>query len=205
LTAAAMLFPGPAGMVASAAVKAALQAGLSGNASLLFGRISSFNGAPFWELRCNLARVFGVCPRTISRYFRALVDAGLLVNKPSPLDARHPGLKFDQKLPFRPWYKWAIGLPELREAVKLGSREAYSRWRDGFEQCRQARVTRAKLGAVIGAIVGRKSSHPQPRAAGSCAASTAPPRRWSPAEIEAELDRRTSEQPPPEGPPPDTS
>jgi hypothetical protein len=145
-----------------------------------------------------------VSRRTITRYFAALVDAGLVVNKPAPIDARHPGLKFDQTLPYRPWYKWAIGLPEIRESVRLGSREAYERWRDGFERCRQTRVTRAKLGAVIGAVIGRKPTHKQPSEAGSCAASVTPPRRWSPEEIEAELARRPSEQPPPADHPPDT-
>ena len=140
-------------MLGAAAVKVALGAGVSGNAALLFGRMCSYNGKPFWELRANLKDLFGVSKRTITRYFAALVEAELIVNKPAPLGVTPPGCK--KPLPFRPWFKWAVGLPQLREAVKSGSKEAYARWIVGFEQGRQERVTRSKLGAIIGSIISR--------------------------------------------------
>lgn len=188
----ALLFEGPAGMLGAAAVKVALAAGVNGNTALLFGRMSSFNGRPFWELRRNLAELFSVSRRTVTRYFRALVDAGLIVNKPAPLCAIHPGTS--KALPFRPWYKWVIGLPEIREAVKSGSRDAYDRWRRGFEASREQRVTRTKLASIIGSIVAPKAtettrtrvSHEPDR-----------PRRWTASEIEAELSSAGPSKPPP--------
>jgi hypothetical protein len=178
----ALLFEGPAGMLGAAAVKVALAAGVNGNTALLFGRMSSFNGKPFWELRENLRKLFGVSKRTITRYFRTLVDAGLIVNKPAPLKVIHPGAS--RMLPFRPWYKWVVGLPELREAVKSGSRDAYDRWRKGFEASREQRVTRTKLASIIGSIVSRKApENPRPLQS----SDDARPRRWTAGEIDAEL------------------
>lgn len=182
MKASALLFEGPNGMLGAAAVKAALAAGVNGNTALLFGRLCSFNGRPFWELRKNLSELFRVSTRQVTRYFRELVDAGLIVNKPAPLGVIHPGCA--KPLPFRPWYKWAIGLPELRQAVKAGSKEAYVRWRDGFEASRKERVTRTKLGAIIGSIVHQKSHAPAKRPQ---SAEDAQPRRWTPEEIDAEL------------------
>jgi hypothetical protein len=190
MTAAGLLFEGPAGMLGAAAVKAALGAGVNGNAALLFGRMCSFNGRPFWELRKNLGALFGVSRRTVTRYFRELVDAGLIVNKPAPIGAIHPGIS--RTLPFRPWYKWAIGLPALREAVKTGSKEAYSRWRDGFEVARKERATRSKLGAIIGSIVAGQA--PTTRKTPS-SRDEERPRRWSREEIDAALSREPSKPP----------
>jgi len=184
-------------MLGAAAVKAALAAGVNGNTALLFGRMCSFNGRPFWELRKNLSELFRVSTRQVTRYFRELVDAGLIVNKPAPLGVIHPGCK--KPLPFRPWYKWAIGLPELRQAVKAGSKEAYERWKDGFEASRKERVTRSKLGAIIGSIMHPKSGpakRPEP-------AAEPRPRRWTLEEIDAELAKSAKDAPSPE--PTDTS
>lgn len=194
----ALIFSGRAGALGAAAVQVALTSGVGGNAALLFGRMTSFNGKPFWELRKNLAPLFKVSTRTVTRYFRALVDAGLIVNKPAPLKTIHPGCT--KELPFRPWYKWVIGLPALREAVKTGSREAYERWQAKFEQARQENITRSKLGAIIGSIVSRKPTQNVKRPTSSDEPS---PRRWSPEEIDAELRRTASDAPPPVAP--DTS
>ena len=191
MTTGALLFDGPAGMLGAAAVKAALVSGVNGNAALLFGRVVSYNGKPFWQLRRNLGELLGVSTRTVTRYFRALVDAGLIVNKPAPIGAIHPGCS--KALPFRPWYKWAVGLPELRQTVKAGSKEAYQRWRDTFEQARRSRVTRSKLGAIIGSIISPKSSTPKRATA---LPDDQRPRRWSPDEIDAELTRAHSSDPP---------
>lgn len=182
----AFLFPGPAGVLGAAAVKVALAADVSGNAALLFGRMVSYNGKPFWELRCHLAALFGVSKRTITRYFRALVDAELIVNKPAPLNTVPPGCK--KALPYRPWYKWAVGLPQLREAVKSGSREAYERWSVAFHVARKERATRSKLGAIIGSIVAtRTSSTVSSRATPSHASEPQRPRRWTADELDAKL------------------
>jgi hypothetical protein len=175
------LFPGRAGVLGAAAVKVALAADVSGNAALLFGRMCSYNGQPFWELRRNLKTLFNCSTRTITRYFAALVDAGLIVNKPAPLGVVPPGCK--TKLPYRPWYKWAIGMPKLREAVKSGSREAYHSWIERFEVERKGRVTRSKLATIIGTIVHAKA----PDAARPREYSTARPRRWTAHEIDREL------------------
>ena len=171
------LFLGPAGHLGAEAVQVALRAGLGGNASLLFGRIVSLNGKPFWELRRHLCDIFHVSTRTITRYFRALSDAGLIVNKPAPLDVVHPGTS--KSLPYRPWYKWAIGLPQLRDSVRQGSKEAYQRWQDSFEKARTERVTRSKLGAILGSIVSsRTATPPRPKA-------PEPPRKaWTVDEID---------------------
>jgi hypothetical protein len=190
MTAAGLLFEGPKGMLGAAAVKAALGAGVGGNASLVFGRMCSFNGRPFWELRKNLGKLLGVSTRSITRYFRKLVDAGLIVNKPAPLGVIPPGCK--APLPYRPWYKWAIGLPALREAVRVGSKEAYARWRDGFEAARKERATRSKLGAIIGSIVAGQT--PTTRKPPSSPDDDRP-RRWSREEIDAALSREPSKRP----------
>lgn len=187
----ALLFDGPAGMLGAAAVQVALAAGVSGKAALLFGRMTSFNGKPFWQLRSNLGQLFDVCSRTITRYFRELVDAGLIVNKPAPIGAIHPGCT--RPLPYRPWYRWVIGLPELRQAVRVGSKEAYERWRTNFEGARQSRVTRSKLGAIIGSIVASTAPSTPKRAT----SSDTPPRRWTPDEIDAELSHTSSTSEPP--------
>lgn len=199
MTTDALLFEGPAGLLGAAAVKVALQAGVSGKAALLFGRLASFNGKPFWQLRRTLAALFLVSVRQVTRYFRELVDAGLIVNKPAPIDAIPPGCS--RPLPFRVWYKWVVGLPALRQAVKVGSKAAYERWRDRFEASRAAHVTRSKLGAIIGSIVSSKA----PATAKRATSSDEPrPRRWTPDEIDAELTRiRLSETP--STPPDDTS
>lgn len=180
------LFPGPSGELAVCAVQSALTAGCSGNASLLYGSIVSFNGAPFWILRENLGKLYGVSKRTITRYFRELVDAQLIVNKPAPLKTIPPGCK--SPLPYRPWYKWAIGLVQMRETVRAGSKEAYQRWLTKLEEQRKERATRFKLGAILGSIVSRKPVTASPKAPGSCAEETSP-RRWSSEEIDAELAR----------------
>lgn len=195
MTTGALLFDGKAGMLGAAAVKQALVSGVNGNAALLFGRMVSYNGKPFWQLRRNLGELLGVSTRTITRYFRALVDAGLIVNKPAPIGEIPPGCS--KPLPFRPWYKWAIGLPELRQVVKAGSKEAYTRWRDTFEQARQSRVTRSKLGAIIGSIISPKA----PTVKRATSSDEQRPRRWSPEEIDAELSRaQSSDHPtPPDG------
>ena len=198
----AFLFSGPAGTLGAVAVKAALAADVSGNAALLFGRLCSFNGRPFWELRCHLAELFGVSKRSITRYFRALVDAGLIVNKPAPLDAVPPGCK--KALPYRPWYKWAIGLPELRKAVKSGSRDAYERWSVAFHEARKESATRTKLGEIIGSIVAKTtSSKADDRGPKKGSHEPARPRRWSADEIEAELRNSATDSSPPDEP--DTS
>lgn len=187
------LFPGRAGELGAAAVKVALGAGVSGNASLLFGRMSSYNGTPFWELRKNLGKLFDVSVRTITRYFRELVDAGLIFNKPAPIGAIPPGCR--EKLHFRPWYKWPVGLPQLRAAVKLQSKEAYEHWRTKFEAQRDQHVTRSKLGAIIGSIVSSNST----TTANRTTSSTEPrPRRWTREELDAELGKRPVETSPPE-------
>jgi hypothetical protein len=157
----------------------------------LFGRLCSWNGKPFWELRRHLAEVFAVCTRSITRYFRELVDAGLIVNKPAPLGDTPPGCK--KPLLYRPWFKWATGLPQLREAVKSGSREAYERWILSFEQGRQQRATRTKLGEIIGSILS-----PKPRPMATRIPSDDEIRRarhMTAAEIDAELSTRVPEKP----------
>ncbi len=154
----ALLFPGPAGLVASAAVQVALRSGVSGNAALLFGRICSFNGKPFWELRKHLGKLFGVSVRTITRWFRELVDAALIVNKPAPLDTLPPGRS--KPLMYRPWFKWAIGLPEIRELVRAGSREAFERMQQRFEANREQRQTRSRLAATIALVTGARGKLP---------------------------------------------
>lgn len=182
------LFLGPAGHLGAVAVEAALRAGTNGKAALLYGRIASLNGKPFWELRRHLSPLLGVSTRQITRYFRQLVDVGLLVNKPAPLDAIPPGAS--RKLMFRPWFKWPIGLPELREVVRAGSKESYERWREKFEKSRESRVTRSKLGEIIGSIVSRRSATP-PRPP-----EPGPPRKtWTVEEIDAELAKRPRETP----------
>lgn len=183
----ALLFPGPAGMLGAAAVKVALASGVNGNCALLFGRMCSFNGKPFWELRCKLASFFGVSKRTVTRYFAELVDAALIVNKPAPIGAIHPGCK--KELPFRPWYKWAIGLPQIRESVRVGSKDAYERWRTAFQANRQDRATRAKLGAILGCIISKRTVGDQRRSSPQ-AIDSQPPRHWTADEIEAEVKRR---------------
>jgi hypothetical protein len=187
MSGASLLFPGPAGILGAAAVKVALAAGVSGNSALLFGRMCSFNGKPFWELRVHLSELLGVSKRTITRYFAALVEVGLIVNKRAPIGAVHPGREGKKPLPFRPWYKWAIGLPEIREAVKIGSKEAYARWTERFEAERTQRVTRSKLGAIIGSIVSA-SSKTSPKKTTSPAEPVR--RRWTIEDIEREMDAR---------------
>lgn len=180
----ALLFPGRAGELGCAAVKAALEAGIGANAAIVYGRICSLNGKPFWELRKNLGRLLGVSVRQVTRYFKELVDGGLIVNRPAPLHIVHPGAK--RELPYRPWYKWAIGLPQLREGLKQGSREAYERWLSRFEIDRKQRVTRTKLGAILGSIISPNaadiSRKPDP--------VSRPNKRWTIEEIDAELAKR---------------
>lgn len=198
---AGLLFPGPAGLVASAAVRAALAAGVNANAALLFGRICSFNGKPFWELRVNLGALLGCSKRTITRYFAELVDAALIVNRPAPIGEIPAGCR--GKLPYRPWYKWAIGLPALREAVRSGAKDAYERWRAKFEVSRQERATRTKLGEIIGTIVSTKSVVPPTRSTQSTV-SAPTPRRWTADELDAAM-AASGEPPVPPSRPPDTS
>jgi len=180
MTGHALLFPGPSGALASAAVQTALAAGVNANAALLFGRICSFNGRPSWELRGNLCALFGVCKRSITRWWAELVEAGLICNKPAPLGTLLPGCT--KPLPYRPWLKWAIGLPALREAIREGSREAYQRWAERFERERQGRATRAKLGSIIGQAVGgvevpmKRPARPKTE-----------PKRWTADELDAAI------------------
>lgn len=185
-----LLFPGRAGQLGAAAVTVALDAGIPGKPALLFGQVASFNSSPFWILRKNLAKFFGVSTRTITRYFRLLVDAQLIVNKPAPLGTIPPGC--ESPLPYRPWYKWPVGMPQLRQAVNSGSKEAFKRWQKKFEAQREQRVTRAKLGEILGTIVSRKSTTPSPKPAGSSAVSSTAPRRWTAEEIESELSRTSN-------------
>jgi len=180
------LFVGRSGELGAAAVEVALKAGASGNAALLFGSIVSLNGSPFWVLRANLKDLFLVSTRTITRYFRQLVDLGLIVNKPAPIGAIPPGL--DYVPPYRPWYKWAIGLPQMRDAVRERTRETYQKWLKSFESERQKRVTRTKLGAIIGQVWERRPTKPVPRA-DSTYASDPPRRNWTAEELDAELAR----------------
>lgn len=180
----ALLFPGRAGELGCAAVKAALEAGIGANAAIVYGRICSLNGKPFWELRKNLGRLLGVSVRQVTRYFKELVDGGLIVNRPAPLNVVHPGTK--RELPYRPWYKWAIGLPQLREGLKQGSREAYERWRSRFEVDRKQRVTRTKLGSIIGSIVSPKG----PEATRKSPPESTPPKRWTAEEIDRGMAER---------------
>lgn len=180
------LFVGRSGELGAAAVEVALRAGASGNAALLFGSIASLNGKPFWVLRTNLKDLYKVSTRTITRYFRQLVDLELIVNEPAPLGAIHPGLS--RSLPYRPWYKWAIGLPQMRDAIRARSRDTYQKWVKSFEAARQERVTRTKLGAIIGQVWQRRPPKPVPRADSSY--RTDPPRRaWTADELDAELAR----------------
>lgn len=187
MTSGPSIFVGPAGELGAAAVEVALRAGVCGNAALLFGSIVSLNGKPFWVLRRNLKDLYSVSTRTITRYFRQLVDAGLIVNKPAPIGAIHPGLTTD--LPYRPWYKWAIGLPQMRDAIREKSKATYQKWLAGFEQARQERVTRTKLGDIIGQVFhGMRPPKPAPRPDSSVAPE--PPRRtWTAEELDAELAR----------------
>lgn len=184
MTAAGALFPGSSGDLGAAAVRVALAAGCSANAALLFGRIVSWNGRPHWELRSNMVDLFRRSTRQITRYIRELTLAGLIVNKPSPKGELPPGAKHE--LPYRVWYRWAIGLPALRESLRCASRDAYARFQAGFERDRQARATRSRLGEILGVIVGKRSVPRPPR---PDATSEPPRRRWTAEEIDAELSR----------------
>lgn len=157
------IFPGGAGELAAEGVRIAYRAGVSANAAMLFGRIVSFNGKPLWELRTNLSEFYRVSVRTITRYTAELVQAGLIVNKPSPVGKTLPGREGKDPLPYRPWFRWAIGLPSIRNAVKIGSKQAYNQWCMKFEAARAERATRTKLADIIGIVVGKRTTKRPPK------------------------------------------
>ena len=198
------LFVGRHGQLGATAVQVALRAELSGNVALLFGSIASLNGAPFWQLRRNISALYRVSTRTITRYFRALQDAGLIENKPAPLKAVPPGAK--TAFPFRPWYKWAIGLPQIRQQVERGSKETYNKWVENFEKQRQETANRSKFASILGELQRNRTYKPPPRP--DVAADARPPRQgWTAEELDAELARipvgSTLDPSPVAQPPPD--
>ena len=183
------LFVGRHGQLGATAVQVALRAELSGNVALLFGSIASLNGAPFWQLRRNISALYRVSTRTITRYFRALQDAGLIENKPAPLKAVPPGAK-----------------TQIRQQVERGSKETYNKWVENFEKQRQETANRSKFASILGELQRNRTYKPPPRP--DVAADARPPRQgWTAEELDAELARipvgSTLDPSPVAQPPPD--
>lgn len=195
------IFVGRHGQLGACAVQVALQAGMSGNAALIFGSMASLNGIAFWQLRKNLAELYRVSTRTITRYFRALSDSGLIVNKPAPLKVVPPGAK--KAFPFRTWYKWVVGLPQIREQVRNGSKQTYQKWLENFEKQREQTANKVKFGKILGIINGKWQYKPKPR---PDVVYDHPRRRWTVEELDAILKEQDPTYEPyvaPARPPPD--
>lgn len=205
-----LIIPGPEGRLAMVAMGAARDLGCSPNAALLYARIVSFGGAPSWEMRRSLREVVGRSTRQITRYFAELHGAGLLKSAPIAVGHRPPGANHD--LPYRPWLRWAIGLPDLREAVKIQAREAFTRWQRGFREACEQRAHRNKFADLLGKIWPKPKPQPKPtspsRADVAREVERRSPRRWTAEELDAELERQANERASATGSdtgPPDTS
>ena len=182
MTAAApTLWLGPFVAEARGAYLRARQAGMSAIRALVLGNIASFREG--WMFRKNLALQVGCSVRTAQRAITQAKELGLLgVARAKPKEIP-PGL--DGPLPFGWSHRWTIGWGQAGAAIKKA-------------------IELARLKFTL-----RRSSRPMP----STPCETAKPktcaersphqgRTWTPAELDAELERAAHAQPPREKPPP---
>jgi hypothetical protein len=180
LNVAPSLWLGPSQNEARAAFERARQAGMSALRSLVVGNIASFKHN--WTFRKNLAAKAGCSVRTAQRAITQAVALGLMGVARSKPNEKPPGRENPMPCGFS--HRWINGWGKTGEAVKRAVDAA------------RARVSLRRATRVI-----PESCTPQQ--AKPCAVrSQREPRRWTAAELDAELDELERESAKREKPPP---
>lgn len=146
--------------------------------ALVVGNIASHRDC--WAFRKKLARQVGCSVRTVQRAITEAASLGLIGVARAKRGERPPGL--EQEIPCGWSHRWAIGWGKAGAAVKQAISAARARW------------------------IVRRSATTSP--ARECTADVVRPdkrtgryfasrRRWTPDELDAELERRAREKPPP--------
>ena len=180
------LWIGPSHAEARAAFARAREAGFSGYGALVIGNIGSFKDG--WAFRRTIAKHIGCCVRTVQRWItrgkeECLIGVARAKKGEIPHGVKHP---FDHGFSHR----WTIGWGLAGEAVKRAVETA-----KGLRLVRMATAAARVAG-------GSTSSHPSSkRGSGPKPAPSRTEyqmRKWTPEELEAELDRLERLRAPPD-------
>jgi hypothetical protein len=173
------LWLGPSPTEARAAYQRARVAGMSALRALVLGNVASFREC--WAFRSKLAAKAGCSVRTVQRALTQATELGLMGRARAKPNERPPGL--DQPLPCGWSHRWIVGWGKAGEAVQRAIDTA------------RARVTLRRATRTV------ESCTPKPKACASVRSERAP-RRWTAAELDAELAHAATTTPAREKPPP---
>lgn len=176
MTAAQALWLGPVHSEARAAYHRARDTGLSPLRSLVVGSIASFKEC--WAFRTKLAAHVGCSVRTVQRAITQAKSEGLIGVARAKKGEKPPN--WDREVPCGWSHRWVIGWGRAGEAVKQAVDAARARW-----IIRSAMVAPAKP-----AEKPPVAESQAPRTYGSTMDPRhGPRRRWTAAELDAELER----------------
>jgi len=150
--------------------------------ALVVGSIASFKDC--WAFRSKLAEKHGCSVRTVQRAITEAKGEGLIGVARAKQGEKPPN--WDREVPCGWSHRWTIGWGKAGEAVQSAVQAARARW-----IVRQAMVAPPAEKKPI--------SESQPRTFGSTMdPKQGPRRRWTAADIDAELDRQARLKRPPD-------
>lgn len=174
-------WPGPATWEARAAYERARSSGLSAGRALVLGCIASFRDG--WAFRATLAEHTGLSVRTVQRAITQGKEEGLIGVARAKKDEIPPGATEPLRCGWS--HRWTIGWGQAYEAAK-------------------AAVANTRLARMVKAAI-RGESKPTPKAEPSVPAGPMqgprqerPTRKWTLAELDAELERLARVKAPPD-------
>ena len=162
-------WPGTSASEARAAYQRAREAGISAARALVIGCIASFREG--WMFRKNLADHTGLSVRTVQRAITQAKDFGLIGVARAKKNEIPPGM--DRPLPCGWSHRWVVGWGQAAAAAKTA-----------IANCRLARIVKAAARATVAKPKTDEAPGPMqgPR-------EQRPPRQWTVAELDAELER----------------
>ena len=163
-------WPGPSAAEARAAYQRARENGLSAARALVIGCIASFKQG--WMFRRNLAAHTGLSVRTVQRAITQAKDFGLIGVARAKKDEVPPGM--DHPLTCGWSHRWVVGWGQAAAAAKTA-----------IANCRLARIVKA---AARGSVAKPKAEEEAPGPMQG-PREQRPPRQWTAAELDAELER----------------
>lgn len=177
MTAAAAMWLGPSPAEAVAAFHRARVSGMTTLRSLVVGQIASHRDC--WAFRARLARAVGCSVRTVQRAITDATSRGLIGVARAKQTEKPPGV--DRIVPCGWSHRWTVGWGLAGRALGQAIDKARARWMVRHQ------TTRAVAPCVArGNKPGNKCGHT--------------PRRWTAAELDAELARAAERARPPDEP-----
>lgn len=183
MSAAASLWLGPVHTEARSAFQRARDAGLSPLRALVIGTIASFRDC--WAFRSKIAEHIGCSTRTVQRAITQAKSEGLIGVARAKQDEKPPN--WHSVVPCGWSHRWTIGWGKAGPAAEQAVQAARARW-----------IVRMSVEAMKPAPAPAEASSAAPRPAARPVRPEIQRRRWTAAELEAELERlERQKQPPP--------